>query len=295
MSFARLVEGDEAPPDPTSPLAPRELVLESVRKLKTVDVIVLGGTIEALTLARLCALSGLRVVTFCRGTFGNDSNLDRFRFASEMISKIAAGELLQVRRGLREIESVAPDLFDWSEARLELTRGAFWLKLSKWFVPQLAASSAGRVNIPVFDAKAFHASSTLAAKQEGAMCIEHTRIASLRRLPDGVLRVEWLDELSDVAAVINAGVIFDTSAIKPSEVQTRIGKLFCSGVEVEIRAIPKKKKHDALTVSENGTISLGSIALSDLFTEIEALVTKTLEQCGSKLIAATLTNRKLPQ
>ena len=294
MSFARLIEGDHSQADPTDPSAPRELVLATLEKRKVVDVVVYGGTIEAATLARLCALSGLRVVLFCRGEYGAGSDLSQQRFALELLGLLASGQLRAVKRGLKELLDVAPQFFDWSETRLDLKHGRAWVWLARRFIPKLRSSTTHKLRAPLFDAKRFLASAVLAARQEGVLCLEHARISSLRRLPDGVLLLDWGDETSTSTGSLRAGVLFDAAAPPVNTSAAKIGVLESAGQEFTLVRPEMLSTAKNLQVSENGAVRLGSCALVLLFEYTRNILAQALARSGASQKPAELAGRRLP-
>ena len=294
MSFARLVEGDSFKQEPSDPNASREVVLSGIQNLKVVDVVVYGGTIEAATLARLCALSGLRVVMFSRSEWGAGSDLSRNRFGAEIFGLIASGKLRSTKRGLDELLHVAPHCVEWRDMGIELSRGRLWMWLAQFFAPALKSLHKNSVRVPILDANRFLSASILAARQEGVLCLEHSRVTTLRKLPDGVLLLDWADQLSESVGRLKAGVLFDAVLQNATKTAIELGSLIDAQKHIDLIQPTVLSGTTSLQVSENGAVRFSECALVRMFSDLSNLLERALLQSGSREKPANLAGRKLP-
>lgn len=298
MNFVRLVEGESHFVDTTSPTAPRSQVLAELQRLKNVDVIISSGSVEAATLARLCALSGLRVVLFSKDSFGADQDLSNLRLAADLFGKILSGQLFTLRRKLKAFTNVCSNLVHYQASELSFIKSAsllqkLYLYYAKTLFSQLKPQSHGLL-VPLFDLRSFLFASITAARQEGAFCIEQLRVTSMLKLPDNIIRVEWADSESDLTGSLNTGVVFDSPRRLVALSSQPIARLNYASDVKEVFAHKGSINGGSISISENGAIDLDTCNLLDLFEATRRLLNSTLKISKSNVQVGSLEGRKLP-
>ncbi|MCB0310678.1 MAG: FAD-dependent oxidoreductase, partial [Bdellovibrionales bacterium] len=204
------------------------------------DILVVGGGIHGATFARLCALHGLRTVLLERSDYANATSSRTSKMAHGGLRYLQQFDFAQVFQGIRARETLyksAAHLVSPQEFCVPVSSSS---TLAKW---KLAAGLT-LYDLFVRDAARRHRwcpiekldsclhevggeqvtggfifsdgimqdvrivlESILAARQEGALCLNHASVESLKVLKDGSTEVGWYDRLDKKTYELKVGTV----------------------------------------------------------------------------------------
>lgn len=220
--YGRELEAAHDGPIPT--LATREEVFRALHTFKQVDLVIIGGGLSGVTLARAATLQGSDVLLIEPGYFGERSSSWPDIIASALTRNPGA-----IARSLRTLNvvttEVAPHLVTdkrWQDdvPRSVFGRFASWLAQRAW--GGRSATQTDRV-IPGVDERLLIRETALAARQEGALVVSAATAAYVERdAAAGGFRVGVKDLLTEERVEISATSLF-IDPIFPHPVASRIG------------------------------------------------------------------------
>ncbi len=242
MSFLRFYQKEqerEPVHDPNLTLTRSDLVQE-INSKKHIDILVVGGGIHGAAFARVSALHGLRVLLLERSDYGFETSSRSSRMAHGGLRYLETLDLKQIIEGVRareELLRMAPHLAKPQEFFLPVFENETFLrhKLSwglkfydllvaksqrhSWHTgwpyravtpPSLRSVQGGFL---YFDGLMNDArivlENILAARQEGAHCLNYANVESMTEQKDGSMRVGWRDRLSGKSHEIIAGAVIN--------------------------------------------------------------------------------------
>lgn len=209
---------------PLTGLATREEIFRALDTFKQVDLVIVGGGLSGMTLARAAALQGSDVLLVEPGYFGERCGSWRDFIASTLTRRptdvVSALRSLQVA-----MTEVAPHLATtrvWSD---EVAKG-FFVRVSSWFAQRswrvLGAGGAETI-VPDMDERALVRETALAARQEGALVLSAATATYIERdAQDGGFRVGVKDLLAERQVEIKTTALYIDSTFSHS-VASRMG------------------------------------------------------------------------
>lgn len=219
-------------------LLTRDQTLAHLEEKPWCDVCVIGGGIHGATFAHLSALHGLRTVLFERGDYAEGTSSRSSKLAHGGVRYLEHGDLRQVWEGIRERENLlhtAPHLvsrqpFLALNMAHERWRGALtFAGLSAYALMAAGKAALPRIRaVPPFVSPQFGSAigyddgilsdarlvieRVLAARQEGAHCLNYVETVLLLSQPDGV-EVRYRDNRGGGQGAIRAGIVVNTAGV----------------------------------------------------------------------------------
>ncbi len=179
------------------------------------DVLVVGGGLRATFFARLSALQGLRTVLLERSDYGSGSSGRgpslMHAFAEHYHLPGTLGLMVKSRQA-RELYEIAPSLmravqFDASHlGKFGQVRARLAQVFRKIVPPRGSLSEAFVLNEGLLLNQ-----SVIAARQEGALCLNYAGVDSIGPLQDGSVEVGWREHSSGRSGQLRAGVLINCS------------------------------------------------------------------------------------
>ncbi len=200
------------------------------------DVLVVGGGIHGATFAQLAALHGMRTVLLERGDFAQGTSSRSSRLAHGGIRYLEHFDFRQVFEGIRERENllrVAPHLVRSQEFQaLTLENDSLLRMQMRLGLSLYALMALGRAGLPkqravppgmstafgpgflyrdgILSDTRLVLERVLAARQEGAHCLNYTESLLFLHNPTGV-DVRFVDRVSGTQGSIQAGIVVNTA------------------------------------------------------------------------------------
>ncbi len=217
-------------PLPTLPT--RSQILVHLRTATSFDLIILGGGLSGVTIAREAALRGSDVLLVEPGYFGEWTCAWRESIVS-FLEKGPTSFLRTVGGVRRVITTIAPHLASfhpWHERPPRGMWGRFgmWTSQRAWRVPGTVQTSP---TLPEIDERLLVRETALAARQEGALVVSAATATYVERDSDaGGFRVGVRDLLGADVIEVKAGAIFVDPCF-PDPVVSRLGTIQVRRVE----------------------------------------------------------------
>lgn len=220
--------------------APRPEILHNIKKQGSFDVLVVGGGIHGAAFARLAALNGLSTVLLERSDYAHATSSRTSKMAHGGLRYLELYDFPQVFDGIRAREDLlltAPHLVRPQEFLIPMYGNSFFernrLRAGLWlydfclrrperrsrYLPALDSMGAvfeGAARIPrsgfiyndgiMRDARLVQ-ENILAARQEGAHCLNHVRVDSVYHVPGARVSVGCADLLGGEKFELHAGVV----------------------------------------------------------------------------------------
>lgn len=199
------------------------------------DVLVVGGGVQGLMFARLAALHGLRTVLLEKSDYGSGASgrapclLHSFGNYSGRAGTLAAVKRM---RKLKDLSTVAPHLL--KPVRFEHNHCGVWTYISCSAACLLAALTPGvstASHAYTLDQSLLLNESLIAARQEGALCLNYVGVESVQSLNDGSLQIGWHDYRGQTNAELRAGVVVNCTGVAVG----KLGRLSKSALDAKLR------------------------------------------------------------
>lgn len=214
-------------PDTELPFRSREEICDELSRMRSIDLVVVGGGIHGACAARLAAFNGLRTVLLESGDYANATSSRSSKMAHGGLRYLELLDFAQVREGLRaraDLFAAAPHLVQPRRFLVPVPQAAplFRLKMKLGlslydFLGGAAAQRHSWISREQLNYSSFNRNSRLAgcflytdgilndtrlvlenvlsARREGAVCLNYARVDGMKRLGDGRLEVAWSDQL----------------------------------------------------------------------------------------------------
>lgn len=234
----------------------RRELLGEVERRPDFDLVIVGGGIHGAALARLAAFNQLRVLLIERDDYAAGASGHSSRLLHGGLRYLAQGRLGQVAQGLwarRYWMAAAPHLCrhvpffllsDRASDRLahqagvalyRLLAGDVWRKTPQSLPKEF--SSPALVGATQYTDGIMHdgrlvLEHIIAARQEGAICLNHAELTMWRKRADDLVEVEWIDTLTKNRFVVEAGVLVNCAGIWSAEVAARGGVIRGMGLRL---------------------------------------------------------------
>lgn len=210
-------ENKELPPEQPMPYAhllTRAQIFKEIASQPRYDVVVIGGGLSNLLVARDAALQGARVVVIEPGYFGQRGVAWGAQFMRALYTR--PGDL--IRTGLRFrafARTIAPQLLRSLSASAPRPLAAVQ-RCAAWFFSR-CARAATHHGVPQLDERLLVRELALAARQEGALVLSSVDAAFVERnADDGGLRIGIADRLSgDTCEITARALIVDPGFVAP--------------------------------------------------------------------------------
>lgn len=237
----------------------RASIIRSVDKIAHADVLIVGGGIHGAVFARLAALNGLKTVLLERADYAAGTSSRSSKMAHGGLRYLETFDLVQVFEGIKAREDLfltAPHLVKPQEfllpvrgsspARWKLALGLRMYDLmarvparrQSWIAAQELESHPFGAGLQgafrYFDGlmrdTRLVIENIIAARQEGALCLNHARVDSVSALNYGKVEIGWTDTLTQSRHELTAGIVVNCAGpwvasmgrIKPSELAESI-------------------------------------------------------------------------
>lgn len=259
--FSDFAEGGQPTADsPFGSLAvDRASTIRAIDTSGHVDVLVVGGGIHGAVFARLAALNGLKTVLLERADYASGTSSRSSKMAHGGLRYLEMLDIAQVFEGIKAREDLfltAPHLVTPQEFLLPVYESspARWkLALGLWIYDQMSRvpgrrhswTPAEKLPSSPFGGKikgAFHyydglmrdtrlvIENVIAARQEGALCLNYANVDSTSSLNFGKVEVGWTDTLTNTHHEITTGIVVNCCGpwvanmgrITPSELASSI-------------------------------------------------------------------------
>lgn len=231
-------------PSSTSPYgslaASRSDIIQAIKSRTRFDVAVIGGGIHGACFARLAALNGLKTVLFERADYACGTSSRSSKMAHGGLRYLELLDLVQVYEGIRSREDLfqtAAHLVQPQEFLIPVYDGASWFRrklgLGLWLYDWMAKAGDRRhawLSADSLESTGFKGSGApltgayryydgimrdtrlvveniIAARQEGAACLNYARVDSVSSLKNGVVSLGWTDCLTGNSAEIETGIV----------------------------------------------------------------------------------------
>ena len=217
----------------------RQETVAALRRLKRCDVCIVGGGIHGATFAHLAAFNGLSTVLLECTDYAAETSGRSSRMAHGGLRYLEFFDLRQVFDGVRsreELYRVAPHLVHAHPFFIPVKEGALWDRVrfgiglmvydlfagaffrSRWIpkrdaihelpvLSPLALKGVYRFDDGLLDDSRLTMERILAARQEGAVCLNHASVDQITTLGGGAAVVHWRDRVSDERYTVEAGVV----------------------------------------------------------------------------------------
>lgn len=238
MSYHNIFfEQDQAEPLPITFMG-RSEILATLKDRPVCDVLVVGGGIHGACMAHIAALNGLRVVLLEQGDYGQATSSNSSKLIHGGLRYLEQFDFAQVFSGIRARE----DLFDVAHHLVKPHRflipirkgdwlGHWKFKIGLWLYDFLVREKKHRhhwesnlsntalkyCEQPLAGAYSYTDGITedarlviehiLAARQEGAICLNYAKVVSYSQLASGIMDVGWFDLEKQERKQLRAGII----------------------------------------------------------------------------------------
>jgi len=219
-------------------LLSRSDILSQIGSQKNFDLLVIGGGIHGAAFARLSAFHGLRTLLIEKNGYGYATSSRSSKMAHGGLRYLEMWDFAQVLGGIRAREDLlicAPHLVRsqkfivplFEEQRLFKLKLKMGLTFYDWLVRDRARRHrwrkpqelpfqqlAGKKLLGAFEYSDALMSDVrlvieniIAARQEGALCINHCSVDSIKRREDGSLLIGWHDTIGSASFETKVGVV----------------------------------------------------------------------------------------
>lgn len=202
----------------------------------TKDIVVIGGGIHGAAVAWLAALSGLSVGLLERSDYASETSSRSSKMAHGGLRYLEYFDFEQVREGVQERErwfNIAPHLvkpqeffvpvrsnFSWERIRLGIGLGIYdffagkkgrkhrWISKPQFIVPHWCQGGYLYTDGIVRDEQLVQ-ELIVAARQEGALCLNHAEVIVVNHQKDNTVAVTWKDSVTNERHELKAGVVIN--------------------------------------------------------------------------------------
>lgn len=236
MSLISLYEHDYPPVDPpwSAQFESRDTLLTRLSGEPFFDIVIVGGGIHGACLARIAAFNGLKTALFEMGDYAHATSSRSSKLAHGGFRYLQMGDLQQVLEGVRcreDLFEIAPHLckpqpfflpvysflgrvvigigmsiYDWHVSRRE--------RRHRWVTPPDLLSLFGskpkggyQFFDGVMDDTRLVIEEIIAARQEGALCLNHARVDSMTHRHDDRVEVGVTDLITGAQRIVHAGIV----------------------------------------------------------------------------------------
>lgn len=242
MSFERFI--DKESQESNAPRPPiydsRGEVISKIKKRAVSDLVIVGGGIHGACLARLAAFNGLKVVLLERDDYASGTSSRSSKMAHGGLRYLGMYDFRQVMEGIKSREElfevaqhmvkparflipigkeqrffkyqlgVGLHLYDWMVRNKE--RKHMWIpseRLAPEIFGEKSRDLAGCYSYTdgILNDARLVIENIIAARQEGALCLNHARVDSLQKGRDDIMTVGWTDVLSGEKYESRAGIV----------------------------------------------------------------------------------------
>ena len=234
MSWIELYEPPAGDPSPLAAFPARAEVVRTIAARSFADLVIIGGGIHGATLARCAAYQGISTVLFEGADYAGATSSRSSKMAHGGLRYLEQFDFRQVFEGIRAREDLfvsASHLVRPHEFFIPVTAGDRWFRLKlgvglflydllvrdrnrrhRWVGPEGLPAGAPGVGGFIYwdgimDDVRVVLENLIAARQEGALCLNHAPVDRTTLLENGRVRVEWHDGLSGTSAHLEAGVV----------------------------------------------------------------------------------------
>lgn len=236
MSLISLYEQEHRPTDPpwSAQFESRDTLVTRLSGEPFFDIVIVGGGIHGACLARIAAFNGLKTALFEMDDYAHATSSRSSKLAHGGFRYLQMGDLQQVLEGVRcreDLFEIAPHLvrpqpfflpvynqigravvgmgmsiYDWHVRKRE--------RRHRWVTPPDLLSLFGTKPIGgyqfwdgVMDDTRLVIEEIIAARQEGALCLNHARVDSMTHRYDDRVEVGVTDRITGQQQVVHAGVV----------------------------------------------------------------------------------------
>lgn len=236
MSLISLYEQQHLPTDPpwSAQFETRDTLLNRLSGEPFFDIVIVGGGIHGACLARIAAFNGLKTALFEMVDYAHATSSRSSKLAHGGFRYLQMGDLQQVLEGVRcreDLFEIAPHLvkphpfflpvyshigrvvigvgmtiYDWHVRRRE--------RRHRWVAPCDLLSLFEKKPIGgyqfwdgVMDDTRLVIEEIIAARQEGALCLNHARVDSMTHRYDDRVEVGITDLITGAQRVVHAGIV----------------------------------------------------------------------------------------
>ena len=218
----------------------RTEIKSKIDKTARFDVLVVGGGIHGAAFARLAALNGLTTLLLEENDYAHATSSRSSKMAHGGLRYLELFDLAQVREGVRAREDffeIAPHLVYPHPFLVPVSRGDYWTRIklgvALWFYDQIVKNKSRKHSwIPStsdlftsFNKDQFSLSGAyqyydglmndtrmvldniIAARQEGALCLNHARFETYNHRKDNRVSFSWRDTLNNTSHEGDAGIV----------------------------------------------------------------------------------------
>ncbi|MBN8549511.1 MAG: glycerol-3-phosphate dehydrogenase/oxidase [Deltaproteobacteria bacterium] len=240
----------------------RASTIRSIDKIGHADVVVIGGGIHGATFARIAALNGLKTVLLERADYASGTSSRSSKMAHGGLRYLEMLDFAQVYEGIKAREDLfvtAPHLVKPQEFLLPVYADSpprWKLGFGLWLYDQMsrvpgrrqswisarqlgpnhfsAGHSGFRGAFRYFDGlmrdTRIVIENIIAARQEGALCLNYAAVNSISSLNFGKVELGWTDTLTQTSHEITTGIVVNCAGpwvaqvgrITPSELASSI-------------------------------------------------------------------------
>ena len=222
MSFISFDKREIAAASPS--LLLREETVNLISKQQTFDILIAGGGIHGAVLARLAAFNGLRCLLLEQNDYASATSSRSSKMAHGGLRYLGMLDFKQVYEGIKAREDLfvsAAHLVKPHEFFIPINgiRERIQLGAALWLYDLMVRTKERKhrwINSPrpgyiYFDGLMSDTrlviENIVAARQEGAMCLNHARVNSTKSLPGGQILAGWTDFLSGKHHEARVGVV----------------------------------------------------------------------------------------
>ncbi len=232
-------------PEPVVPdiMRTRPQIIKDINKRAHFDVAVIGGGIHGAAVARLAALNGLSTVLLEMADYASGTSSRSSKLAHGGLRYLAMGDFRQVYESVKareELYLVAPHLVRPYPFLIPVAKGAWWQRAQyavglslyemgqgskqrchSWLsatVPDVQQAFAGKSHElsgcyqyydGIMSDTRLVIETILAARQEGAYCLNYARVDSVAQQATGEVHVGWTDVRQDGKYQLRAGIVIN--------------------------------------------------------------------------------------
>jgi glycerol-3-phosphate dehydrogenase len=258
LSYQEVFNPNHPDPDPLI-FTTRQEVIQKIEKKKVCDVLVVGGGIHGAAFANIAAFNGLDTVLLEQSDYAFATSSRSTKLIHGGLRYLELFDFRQVLDGIKAREDlfevayhiVQPSRFlvpieannYWRKIKMSLglklydllirekSRKHFWQNdLTQSLLKEADYLGAFNYCDGITEDARLVIEHILAARQEGARCLNYAKVVSLQQKRDGVITVGWTDLKSGHQHEITAGIVVncagpwvaETGRIKPGILQNQI-------------------------------------------------------------------------
>lgn len=229
----------------------REDLLKKLSSTNAVDLLVVGGGIHGAAFAHVAALNGLRTVLLEQGDYAQGTSSRSSKMAHGGLRYLEHFDFTQVFEGVKareELFNVANHICHPEKFLLSVKKKDFWFKFKvglglflydlflknrefrhKWinvheeefspFGSRRQEFQGGFVYTDgILDDTRLVLDTVLAARQEGAICLNYSELTEITPLKEGGQKVKWADSINSRTGELEVGVVVNCAGPWVNEV-----------------------------------------------------------------------------